>query len=172
MRKLLLLALTFLFCVAVNAQFNFQYEKECGSPFSDNEMIFRKGKITKIIDGNTVVFEQKTISGKKQSGDFTVHLAGIDSAVNEEFLRDFLLKNVLNKKGEAVLNYPREGEKEFFGTIWWAGGFGDLNAYLLQNGFADFLQPKRTPTGSYHAVCVYKQLALKAKREKIGMWSK
>lgn len=172
MRKLFLLVLTFSFYGAGNAQFNFQYEKECGSPFNEGEVTLRKGKIIKILDGNTVVFKQKTKNGKKEPGEFTVHLAGIDSSVNEEFLRDFLVKNVLNKKGEVVLNHPREGEKEFFGTIWWAGGFGDLNRYLLQNGFADFLQPGRTPVGSYYTVCSYKQLALKAKKEKIGIWAK
>ncbi len=171
MKMLFLLIFMLSLCATANAQIGFPYEKECGKAFSENEMISRKGKIIKVIDGNTIVFKQKTKSGKKDVREFTVHLAGIDSNLNEEYLRDFLVKNVLNKKGEVVLN-PQENENESFGIIWWAGGFGDLNGYLLINGLADFLQPKRTPSGSYRTVCVYKQLAEKAKLEKIGIWAK
>jgi endonuclease YncB( thermonuclease family) len=171
MRYLLSIIFTLSLCPAANAQFKFEYEKECGSPFSDGEIVSRKGKITQIIDGNTVVFQPETKRGIKKIREFTVHLAGIDSSVNEEFLRDFLLENVLNKKGEVSLN-PQEDESERFGIIWWAGGYGDLNRYLLKNGLADFIQPERTPAGNYYTVCVYKQLAKEAKEKKVGIWAK
>lgn len=105
MRYIFFILISFSMCFFVNAQdekkqtpnkglrFQTEYEKECGSPFVESQLYdSRKGKITKIISGNTVIFEQAINNGNRKRGTFTVQLAGIDSESNEEYLKAFLRK--------------------------------------------------------------------------------
>jgi endonuclease YncB( thermonuclease family) len=175
MTNILLLIFTLLLCISVNAQFKFKYEKECGSPFGESNPTFRKGKIVKIIDANKVVFLQKQkipfFEGQKnENKEHTVQLIGIDPNVNGEFLKEFLEKNVLNKDGE-IEGDPRIGSDEpIFGVLWRAGGFGDLNRYLLKNGLADYLKPEFRPSGMLTSTCVLEQTTKEAKEAKLGIW--
>lgn len=177
MRNILLIVLTLSICGSVSAQFKFKYEKECGSPFNESNSTSRKGKIVKIIDANTVVFLQKEKSpsikgGEDENKEYTVRLIGINPDVNEEFLREFLEKNVLNKDGEITGDPKVESEEPIFGILWWAGGFGDLNRYLLKNGLADYLEPEFRPSGLLYSTCVLEQTTKEAKTAKLGIWAK
>ena len=177
MRSILLIVLTLSICWSINAQFKFKYEKECGSPFNESNSTFRKGKVVKIINANTIIFlqEQKStfIKGlRDENKEYTVRLIGINPDINGEFLKEFLEKNVLNKDGEITGDPKVESEESIFGILWWAGGFGDLNRYLLKNGLADYLEPEFRPSGLLHSTCVLEQTTKEAKTAKLGIWAK
>ena len=173
MKKLLLIIFTLSLCVNIDAQYNFEYQEECGNPLSSSFAYrgTRKGKVTKVVNGNTIIFKQSEGFNKQDKGTFTVYLAGIDSTLNEENLKKFLIENVLNKKISIYGNVENDSDNHLFGILWGAG-FADINQYILQNGLADYSRPDYIHSVSSHTLCIYRQEVKKAKEAKLGIWAK
>lgn len=175
------IAIVFSACTLVAAQekpvldlsgFHFEYEKECGSPFVESQLYdSRKGKIVRIINGTTVVFEQAINNGNKETGRFLVRLAGIDPKVGAKNRKSFLVKNILNKKIDVIGNTSESSDKHFFGILRGAG-FGDVNRHMFEVGMAKFLEPGYFYSVSDYTLCTYKQELKKAEIAKIGLWAK
>jgi endonuclease YncB( thermonuclease family) len=147
-----------------------EYEEECGSPFEESQSYdLKRGKITRIVSGNRVIFEQTVENGKKAEPEFTVKLAGIKPESNEKAVKTFLVENVLNKEIKIIGNTKKDSDKSFFGIIRGAG-FADVNRHLLENGIADFAEPGYFYSVSRYTLCVYRYVTNKAKKEKLGIW--
>lgn len=152
-----------------------EYEEECGNPFVESQTYtHRWGKVIKVLDGKTIVFEVTKVDGIEiNKSIITVSLAGIDTSTNEEGAKKFLLENLLNETVKVVGN---TGSPVFFAIVWGklkaSGNLIEVNLYLLEKGIAKFkaftsdnLVPYRTP-------CVYQKVEEKARQEKIGIWEK
>lgn len=174
MKYLFSVVFIFLFCAITHGQsFKYKYEKECGSPFSSSHAYYgaREGKVISVINGNTVTFKQNERGGKKEKRTLTLHLAGIDSTVNEDNLVKFLTENVMNKKITVYGNAENDSDEHIFGILWGAG-FADVNQHLLENGMADYSRPAYFYSVSDHRLCVYQVLVKEAKVAKLGIWAK
>lgn len=147
-----------------------EYEKECGSPFTESQTYgFWTGKVTKIKDGNSIVFENVR-SGKLR--EYTVHLAGIDPMGNEENLIKFLRENILGKTVEISGNRKKDSDDSFFGIVLNLDDddYDEVNRHFLETGMAGFVKPDYLHSVSYTTMCIYEQIVAKVKKEKIGIW--
>ncbi len=158
----------------IKIRFN-DYQDVCGSYVEESQMYFqRTGKITKVLNGNTVIFAQDTSGGNLEKGQFTVTLAGIDTTGNDSKIKKFLIKELLNKNVTILGNTEEDTDTSFFGIIWhrrYVEG-EEMNRHIIQNGMAKFTEPGYEYSVSYVTMCIYEQLEEKAKKEKLGIWAK
>ena len=179
LKILLLIPLGLSFCFPVAGQtdktgekkFIYEYESVCGSPEVESQFYTRwKGKITKIVDGNTVIFEAKSKSRKPSGKKFLLHLAGIDVGSNESEVIKFITKKFLNKKVEVWGNLENDPDESFFGVVR-TGRFRSLNRELFERGMAKYLEPEYAYSVSNYELCIFNQEEEKAQAAKIGIWA-
>ncbi|GEM_PF-6167923 len=149
--------------------------EECGSQVTESQTYnHRWGKVTKIIDGNTITVEVNKVDGIEiNNSPLNVDLVGIDTNTNEEEAKKFLTENLLNETVTVIGNIRRDN---FFAIVQGkektSGKIIEVNRYLLENGIVKFkpfssgyLVPHRTP-------CVYQKVEEKARKEKLGLWAR
>lgn len=122
-----------------------------------------KGKVIKIIDGNTVVFLSE--KGRKK----TVDLLSVDVSSNHKAAREFLEKTLLNVETELVAS-PAQFEKSNVNGLFELGG-STVSEMMLERGLGRYKASKSYQISNYND-CVAKNAGQKAKREKLGVWSK
>jgi endonuclease YncB( thermonuclease family) len=180
LKTLLLVPLVLSFCFPVTGQtdkpgqkkFTYEYESVCGSPEVESQFYTRwEGKITKIADGNTVIFEARSRSRKPYSKKFSLHLAGIDAGSNESEIVQFIAKKFLNKKVEVSGNLENDSDESFFGIVR-TGNFRSLNRELFERGLVKYLEPEYGYSVSNYELCIFNQEEEKAQAAKIGIWAK
>jgi endonuclease YncB( thermonuclease family) len=151
-----------------------EYMEKCGSYVEESQTYaFRFGKVTKIIDGSTILFEQKSSGGNRDKKKYPVVLAGIDPAANEDAIKKFLAEKLLNQKVIVWGNTEEGNDASLFGLV----GVGvdnqsEINRQLIEGGMAKFKKPGYFYSVSYVTMCIYQQLEEKAKMEKLGIWAK
>jgi len=165
MKHFLLPALIFVFCVAVNAQDKkFEYQDVCGDPRMESSIwLMVSGKVIKIIDGDSVIFKES--NGRKK----TIDLVAINSSLSEAAAKDFLTRNVLDKKVEVSFSMSSLEKEKVWGEIRRNGR--EINRLMIEQGISSFQKPAPYSFSNY-TTCVYRQVEEKAKREKIGIWAK
>ena len=148
-----------------------KFEKECGRPGSESKLFnTREGKVTKIIAGNMVFFEQTVVNGNSEKGYFIIRLVGIDPNTNGNNLEKFLRENILNRQVTVRGGSLGDTDNFFSGSIL-RNRLGDINLYLLKKGIAGFLDDKSYSIPD-HNLCAYQQEAKIAKTKKLGIWAK
>jgi len=154
-----------------------EYGEQCGSYVEESQLYFeRTGKVTEVLNANTLLFKQKSYGGNREKGNFTVTLAGIETAGNDANIKDFLVKKLLNKHVAILGNTKEDADTSFFGVISITDSEGDkileINRHLIENGLAKFTEPGYFYSVSYVTMCIYGQLEEKAKKENLGIWAK
>lgn len=144
-------------------------DPDCGE---SNNFGYRSGKITKIINGKTVLF---SVNDDYESQTYKVILAGIDLSSNSSKLKKLLIENLLNEDVVVIGNEFKDGSNKILGIIHTyessASIFGEANRYILENGLAKYIEPKKRLVPNYR-LCEYRKIAKQAKEKKIGIWAK
>lgn len=149
---------------------------DCGNHASASESQLydmAEGKVTKVIDGNTIIVETAIKNGKKAREEFVIDLAGIESGAEA---RDYLIEKILNQNVRVWGNTAAKKDKYYYAIV-----FGneksslrpvEVNCWMLQKGFAKFKEfnPANLVPEAKHYY--YLQAAKKAEAEKIGVWGK
>jgi len=191
MRIVSLILLGFLFCANFYAQDKKESEKDLNSLLKGNAVVFddgcgdpttesqryknREGKITKIINANQVTFEQKIENGNKKKKTFIVELVGIDSVTNQEKIKQFLEKYILNQNVEITGNLKKETDKKFNGLIFVDSEEEDINwinENLLENGIAKYKSFESANLVSMVTPCRLQKAEETAKSANLGIWAK
>ncbi|MEO6050985.1 MAG: hypothetical protein ABIP78_06600 [Pyrinomonadaceae bacterium] len=187
MRKIYAALLIFLSCPSFYAQDKdisetrtpdiFQlYNDPCGNPAEESQLYDnRKGKVTKILSANKVLFEQVSVNGNKKKEMFAVKLVGIDLDKNKTALKNKLQDILLNQDVEIFGNLRKRTNKEFGGVIWYVGGTEDIpevNIYLLEKGIAKYKPFESANLVSMVMPCRLQKAEHQAKEAKIGIWAK
>lgn len=146
-------------------------QDECGEFSSASEsQIYetREGKIVKIIDGNTLLFESKIENGKRER--FTINLAGIKASRNT---KKFLKKNLLNKKFTVKGNIFRANNQNHLAIVYGkTAKLLEVNCFMLRNGIAEYEQFESNNIVPDSKTYYYKKAEDKAVNEKLGIWAK
>ena len=131
---------------------------------------FRKGKVIKILNGNTFLF---AVDNELEKETYKVILAGIDVTSNSSMLKKLLIENLLNKNVTVTGNETKDGSKKIFGIVnpYAPNNLGEVNRYFLKNGMAKYKEPKRNRVPNY-ILCEYRKIGEQAKKEKLGIWAK
>jgi hypothetical protein len=191
MKIVLLTLLVFLSYVSLHAQDNKESKIDltpilegngvfiddgCGIPEAESQLYTnRKGKITKIIDENEVIFEQTIADGNEEKERFRVELVGIDSKINKKNIILFLQKYVLNQNVEVTGNLRKKSDKKFKGLIFVASDdkeIGWINEYLLGKGVAQYKSFESASLVPANKPCQLQKAQGKAKTGKLGIWAK
>lgn len=142
-------------------------DPDCGE---SNGFTVRKGKVTKIINGNSFIF---AVDDEFEKETYQVILAGIDTSSNSSALKKLLIENFLNQKVSVTGEESKEGSKKIIGIVnpYAPNKIGEPNLYFLKNGLAKYVEPKRKLVPNY-ILCRYRKIAKQAKEAKIGIWAK
>lgn len=147
-----------------------EYEAECGKPLSDGKVFdYREGKVTKIVDGNKIEFQQRDLNGEEKKATYLVQLAGVNSKDDNAGLLKFLKEKILGKNVMVAGNIMNDSDSAFAGSVWEAN-LGDVNQYILRNGITGYAESELKGV-SLFTLCVSRRLAEKAKAERIGIWA-
>lgn len=148
-----------------------EFEAECGKPMSDGKIFdYREGKVVRLAEGNKLVFQQREVNGVEKSATLVIHMAGINTQVNAPALAKFLSNKVVDQDATIAGNLRSESDANLYGNVWVAS-VGDVNRFLLKNGMTSFSEPAFSGVSSY-TLCIYKQIANKAKSARVGIWTK
>jgi endonuclease YncB( thermonuclease family) len=176
MKTIVSITLALLFCLGINAQTSLTKNQfDCGDPNVESQIIPEyKGKVIKIIDGNTVIvsISYDSQNSSRRNKKIRVDLAGIDTSDNDAEAKKILSDKVLNQK---VLLQGNTKKKEFmFGIISTldSDGIGEVNRHFLEKGIAKYKEPGYEYSSSSYVLCVYTKIEEKAKQEKLGIWAK
>lgn len=176
MRIILLALMILLSCVSFYAQdkkdstetkieIDLNFDDGCGSPLVESQTYgFWMGKIVKISDDNKLILR-----------NYTIELLGIDNKINKLQIRDFLNKNVLNKKVWIQANLRKETDKKFGAVVQLSDDDGDIdyiNEYLLENGLAKYKDFDSANLVPYYFPCRLQKAEERAKSAKLGIWAK
>jgi endonuclease YncB( thermonuclease family) len=162
--------ISFLFVIslfnAINGQdkFKFEFEDQCGSPVNESQIYaHRQGKVTKIIDGDTVKIrdEYRKI--------WTVELAGADSSRNQERTTGILTERLLNQEVLFIGNPETENGNLVEAIV--RGNGIEMNRFLVENGHASYRDTDYGYAVSNYTLCVYDKLIDRAKTAKLGIWA-
>ncbi len=132
---------------------------------------FRKGKITKIINGKTVLF---SVNDEYESQTYKVILAGISLSKSSSKLKKLLIEKLLNEDVVVIGDEFNDGSNILLGIIHTYksnAGIGGVNRYILTNGLAKYIKPKKHLVPNY-MLCEYSEFEKQAKEKKIGIWAK
>lgn len=149
---------------------------ECGNPAEESQLYDqRKGKITKILSANEILFEQYSVSGNEKKDKFTVKLVGIDANQNKIIVKQKLQNILLNQQVEVYGNLRNKSDKKLGGIIWLFGENEDIdevNIYLLENGIAKYETFESANLVSMVIPCRLQKAEERAKTAKLGIWAK
>lgn len=121
-----------------------------------------KGKVIKIIDGNTAVFLSE--KGRKK----TVDILSVDVSSNNKAAREFLENTLLNVETELIAS-PSQFEKSNVNGLFELGG-STISEMMLERGLGRYKASKSYQISNYND-CVARNAERKAKMEKLGIWS-
>ena len=181
MKKTVFTILFLIFCVNLYAQdkertISLTTDDECGDQAIESQLYSnRKGKITKILSANKVIFEQSSVNGNEKPVKFTVTLVGIDGNQNRLIVKNKLTDILLNQEVEITGNIRKKTDKKFGGIVWLIVGDEDIdwvNTYLLENGFAKYKPFESANLVSMVTPCRLQKAEERAKEAKIGIWAK
>lgn len=146
---------------------------ECGEFTSASESQlydWREGKIVKIIDGNTIVFESTIENGSEKKDRFIVDLAGVKAS---KITRKFLKENFLNKEVSVKGNTLRENDKNYSAIVYGkTGNILEVNCFMIRKGIARSKKFKGKNLVPDSKPYYYLKAEEKAKDEKLGIWEK
>ncbi len=170
--------LIFLSCASFFAQdkkessvFLDDYDKDCGNPFVLSALYAtRKGKVIKIINGNTILVAVSDEDNSELTVDFKVILAGVKASSKDS--GKLLNERVLNREVEIVGNLKIDSDRKLFGIVFVPERLADLNWYLLRYGFGKYEKPKYKSSVPAYTLCQYRKTEAKARQEKSGIWAK
>jgi hypothetical protein len=155
---------------------NFTLDDGCGNPMVESQLYeSREGKVTKIINANTIILEQSVLNGNKVKGTYTVELVGIDSSKNKKKIIEFLKKYILNQNVEVTGNLRNKSDKKFKGLIFAASEVDDIdwvNDNLLELGIAKYKNFSSDNLIPYNKPCQLEKAEARAKEAKFGIWAK
>lgn len=174
MKNIQLILIVLLLCGISYAQNNkpsSNLDDGCGNPLVESQGYgFRWGKITKIISGNAVLFEQG-------SETFTITLVGIDRENNKTKILEFLEKHILNQNVVVIGNLRKESDKEFGGLVFTVKDrsidlIDLINEKLLELGIAKYKEFSSDNLIPYYQPCRLQKAEERAKKAKLGIWAK
>lgn len=165
MKQVFTIVFVLLFCLSINAQDGRpEFFKICGDPQNESILTSRfSGKVTKIVDGDTVLFQT---SDKTQ----TINLAAADASLNENKAKKFLSKHILNKNVFFIIYGSQNDTGEIFADIFYDDIFSASRS-LITKGIARYKKPDNYVFSNYKS-CVYQRLEEIAKEERLGIWAK
>lgn len=144
---------------------------ECGDHSLASESTFyesRDGKIIKIVDGNTVIFEELDENGKKEK--ITINLAGVEDRNSGKI---FLEKNLLNKNVRVMGTISKEiGENRIAVIYAKTGELNEVNCFMIRNGIAQHKKFEGNNIVPDFKNYYYAEAEAKAKEAKLGIWVK
>ena len=142
-------------------------DPDCGE---SDSFTLRKGKVIKIINGNSFVF---AVDDEFEKETYKVILAGIDVVSNSSALKKLLIENLLNRKVMVIGEETKTGNKKILGIVYSleSNKLGSPNRCFLKNGLAKYIEPKRKLVPNY-ILCEYRKVAKQAKEAKLGIWAK
>ncbi len=148
-----------------------RFDDPCGDPFEQNTVWYPiKGKVSKVIDGNTVVVTY----GENEV--VRVHLVGISLGGSDSGAKakKRLSSALLNKNVEVMVDthwlFLEKKPKHVSGSVHMQeGGYGDIGLVLISEGLARFTEPPPY-TMTPHTQCHYRLAEKEARAKKLGMW--
>lgn len=179
MKNILLFLVVLFLCGISFAQENYReglFNDGCGNPLVESQSYeSREGKITKIINANTIIFEQSVLNGNKEKATHTIELAGIDSSKNRTKIIEFLKKHILNQEVLVTGNLRNKSDKKLKGLVFVASEDDDIdwiNDNLLELGIARYKKFSSNYLVPYNKPCQLEKAEERAKEAKLGIWAK
>jgi endonuclease YncB( thermonuclease family) len=164
MKTIFTILFVLLFCFFVNAQDGTpEFYNICGD--QKNEILAARfsGKVTKIVDGDTIVVK----SGDKSR---VVNLVTVDVSSNESKAKRFLSKEILKKNVFFLIYSYKNDDNRIFADVFYKDVYSASRS-LITKGIARYKKPDAYIFSNYQA-CVYQRLEEIAKEEKLGIWAK
>jgi len=164
MKTIFVILFVLLFCVFVNAQDGTpEFYNICGA--QKNEILATRfsGKVTKIVDGDTIVIK----SGDKSR---VVNLVTVNASSNENKAKRFLSKEILKKNVFFLIYNYKNHDNQIFADVFYKDVYSASRS-LISKGIARYKKPDNYTFSNYKA-CVYQRVEEIAKEENLGIWAK
>lgn len=162
----------------------------CGNPFAESQTYsYRYGTVLEITSDNKIIVKvvrsnnvwddeyEKNDQGVgrklKKPQIIIASMVGIDEAVNESAIKNFLLTRVLEQPVTLIGNTVKGDAKKIDARVEMTNDaeIGEINAYLLTNGLAKFKNFQLTNIVPARTACQLEKAETKAKSEKLGIWA-
>ncbi len=166
------------------------FDDGCGNPFAETQTYsYRYGTVLEITSDNKIIvkvvrsnnvwddeYEQndKGVGRKLKKPQIIIAtLVGIDEAVNESAIKNFLLTKVLDQPVTLIGNTVKGDAKKIDARVELTNDaeIGEINAYLLANGIAKFKKFQLTNIVPLRTACQLEKAETKAKEAKLGIWA-
>lgn len=166
------------------------FDDGCGNPFAETQVYsYRYGTVLEITSDNKVIVKvvrsnnvwddeyEKNDNGVgrklKKPQIIIASLVGIDEAVNQDEIKNFLLTKVLDQPVTLVGNTVKGDAKKIDARVDLTNDavIGEINAYLLANGMAKFKKFQLTNIVPARTACQLEKAEAKAKEAKVGIWA-
>lgn len=140
------------------------YEKECGSPVSENGgWSTIAGTVVAIEDGRTFSLVDNTNTTRE------VTIYAVDVSKNADKAKDLLQEYIYAKMVEVIVPDEKRDDRDVIGrVIVRRGTLIELNHFMLQNGIAEFTE---MPFKTYYEPCLHRMLEQEARNAKLGIWA-
>lgn len=150
----------------------FTLDDGCGDPSTYSQTWdWREGTIIEVVDAKTIVFKQDIENGNKKDRVLTVELVGIDTSINAIAIKKYLTK-FLNKSVTIWANLKAPEDLTMFAVVTIARGSIEINESLMEQGIARFKTFDLGHLIPYNKACQLEKAEAKAKKAKLGIWSK
>ena len=166
------------------------FDDGCGNPSAESQVYsYRYGTVLEITSDNKIIvkvvrsnnvwddeYEQndKGIGRKLKKPQLIIaSLVGIDEAVNESQIKNFLLTKVLDQPVTLVGNTVKGDAKKIDALVELTNdvNIGEISQYLLANGMAKFKKFQLTNIVPARTACQLEKAEAKAKEAKLGIWA-
>ncbi len=139
-------------------------DQECGDPKMESSSILRlTGVVIRVVNADTVVIRETR--GKL----WNVRLAGVGGQENEDAVRTYLTKTVLEKRVTFWGKPFPKNDSPYEAVI--IRKRTDVNRYLISHGLVKYRESDDDYAVSSHWLCVLGKLEEKAKLAKVGVWA-